>query len=225
MFRGLSLTLIFIFVGTSLSAQRSEIGFGLGLFNYTGDLTHRYKISNSKLAGTIFYRSNFSKVVSFRATITAGGLGADEDPVDAFASRRDASFNIFLFETSLGFEYHFLDWRDSKRPMRYTPYVFAGFGLFGISGYESKPEEYSNIQGVVPFGGGFKYIVNPKFYVSFEVGMRKTFFDYLDNISRGDQTQKNYQYGNPNDFDNYYFVGVTLTRTFYDIPCPTNPYK
>ncbi len=36
---------------------------------------------------------------------------------------------------------------------------------------------------------------------------------------------KNYQYGNPNDNDNYYFLGISITRTFYNIPCPTNPYK
>lgn len=217
--------IVFTLFYTSTFAQRSEVGFGLGTFNYTGDLTRTYRFANSSPAGTIFYRNNVSNVVSVRATITAGQLKGEEKPIDAFAVERGASFSTFLFETSLGFEYHFLNWRDDKRPMRYTPYLFAGFGLFGISGYENKPEEYSNVQATLPFGGGFKYIMNPKFYLSFEVGIRKTFFDYLDNISAGDQTVKNYQYGNPNDFDNYFFVGITLTRTFYDIPCPTNPYK
>jgi hypothetical protein len=220
-----SLLLGLLWLTASAYAQRSEVGFGIGTFNYTGDLVRTYHVKNLKPAGTVYYRSNISKVVSFRATITAGQVGAKETPIDAFASARDASFNIFLLETSLGFEYHFLNWRDDKRPMRYTPYLFAGLGLFGISGYDVKPEEYSNIQLAVPFGGGFKYIVNPKYYVAFEVGVRKTFFDYLDNLSDGDPTQKNYQYGNPNDFDNYFFVGITLTRTFYDIPCPKNPYK
>lgn len=220
-----SLFFMLLMVCTSVAAQRSEIGFGLGTFNYTGDLARAYRLANSRPAFTVHYRNNISKVVSVRAVVTAGGVGAKETPIDAFASARNASFNIFLFESSLGFEYHFLDWRDDKRPMRYTPYLFAGFGLFGISGYDNKPEEYSNVQGALPFGGGFKYIMNPKFYVAFEVGVRKTFFDYLDNISNGDRTTKNYQYGNPNDFDNYFFVGITFTRTFYDIPCPRNPYK
>jgi hypothetical protein len=77
----------------------------------------------------------------------------------------------------------------------------------------------------IPFGGGIKYVLNPKYYLSLEFGVRKTFFDYLDNISDGDPSFKNYQYGNKFDYDSYYFLGVTLTRTFYDIPCPTNPYK
>ncbi len=221
----LVITILFC-TSKALVAQRSELGFGIGTFNYTGDLVRNYNIKYSKPAATVFYRSNLSKVVSFRASITAGKLGASEKPIDAAALQRDASFDIFLFEGVLGMEYHFLNWRDDKRPMRYTPYIFAGLGLFGISGNSTKPAEYSNIQGSIPFGGGFKYILNPKWYAAFEIGIRKTFFDYLDNVSDfTDQTQKNYQYGNPNDFDNYFFVGITFTRTFYDIPCPTNPYK
>ena len=207
-------------------AQRAEIGFGLGTFNYTGDLVRTYNFANSKPAATVFYRSNLSKVVSFRAAITAGKIGAsDSRPIDAFATKRNASFNLFLFEASTIMEYHFLNWRDTKRIMRFTPYMFAGLGLFGFSGNASKPVEYSNIQGTLPFGFGFKYILNPKWYLSLEFGARKTFFDYLDNVSEGDPSTKNYQYGNPFDNDNYYFFGLSLTRTFYDIPCPTNPYK
>jgi hypothetical protein len=213
-------------VTTIVWAQRSELGFGVGTFTYTGDLVRNYNLKYSKPAATVLYRSNMSKVVSFRASITGGKLGATEKPIDAFADQRNASFDIFVLEGSLAFEYHFLNWRDDKRPMRYTPYLFGGLALFGISGNGSKPEDYSNVQGAVPFGGGFKYIVNPKWYAAFEFGVRKTFFDYLDNISDArDRSQRNYQSGNPNDFDNYFFAGITLTRTFYNIPCPTNPYK
>lgn len=217
--------LFLLLVGFSAQAQRSELGFGIGTFTYTGDLAPTYRLSNSRPAFTVLFRSNISKVISLRTSITAGKLGASEIPLDKFAARRNQSFNIFLFEASAGAEYHFLDWRDSKKPMRYTPYLFAGVGLFSISGNGNKPAPYSNVQMAIPFGGGFKYILNPKWYAAFEIGIRKTFFDYLDNVSGGDQTTKNYAYGNPNDFDNYFFVGITLTRTFYDIPCPTNPYK
>jgi hypothetical protein len=206
-------------------AQHAEVGFGLGTFNYTGDLVRTYNFKYSKPAATVFYRSNLSKVVSFRAGITGGKIGASEKPIDPFAVQRDASFDLFLVEASTVMEYHFLNWRDTKRFVRFTPYLFAGLGLFAISGEAEKTNEYSNVQGSIPFGGGVKYIYNPKWYISLEFGIRKTFFDYLDNISEGNPRDKNYQYGNPNDNDNYYFLGITLTRTFYNIPCPTNPYK
>jgi hypothetical protein len=207
-------------------AQKSEIGFGLGTFNYTGDLVRNYDLRFSKPAGTVFYRSNLSSVVSFRAGITAGKLGASEKPIDAFAAARNASFNIFLFEASTVMEYHFLNWRETKRFVRFTPYLFAGLAVFGIAGHEPSNEEYSNVQASVPFGGGVKYVYNPKWYFSLEFGVRKTWFDHLDNISDGDIRYKNItSHGNPNDNDSYYFLGISLTRTFYTIPCPTNPYK
>jgi hypothetical protein len=217
---------IFLIIALSSFAQRSEVGFGLGTFNYSGDLARSYNFLNSKPAGTVFYRSNFSKVTSFRVGITAGKIGAsDARPIDAFAQQRKASFNLFLFEVSGVVEYHFLNWRETKNFLRYTPYLFGGLGLFGFSGNGSKAAEYSNVQMSVPFGAGIKYIINPKWYLALEFGARKTFFDYLDNVSVGDYRRKNFRYGNPNDNDAYYFLGLTLTHTFYDIPCPTNPYK
>lgn len=210
-----------------LLAQRSEVGFGIGTLNYTGDLAPHYNFLNSKPAATLFYRSNLSRVVSFRTGVTGGKIGASDsrNTKDPFASERNASFNIFLFEVSGVMEYHFLNWREEKRLLRFTPYMFAGLGVFGMSGAKSKPEAYSDIQGTIPFGVGFKYIINPNWYLAMEFGARKTFFDYLDNVSVGDRRHKNYQYGNPNDNDAYYFLGVSVTRTFYVIPCPTNPYK
>ncbi len=210
----------------SASAQKSEIGVGIGTFNYTGDLARTYNILNSKPAATVFYRSNLSKVISFRAALTGGKIGAsDKRPIDAFAERRNAAFNLFLMEASTVMEYHFMNWRDDKHIMRFTPYLFAGLGIFGLSGTQNKTSEYSNVQGAIPFGLGLKYIINPKWYIGLEVGARKTFFDYLDNVSTGsNQLIKNFQYGNPHDNDSYYFVGLSITRTFYEIPCPINPY-
>jgi hypothetical protein len=219
-------TLLLLLFCFQASAQRSEVGFGLGTLNYTGDLSRTYNFLNSRPAGTVFYRSNLSKVVSFRTSVTAGKLAAsDRRPIDPFSTERNASFNIFLFEVSAVMEYHFLNWRDTKHFMRFSPYLFGGLGLFGMAGNGNKPEEYSNIQAAIPFGAGVKYIVNPKWYVALEFGPRKTYFDYLDNVSVGKPTNKNYQYGNRFDNDVYYFLGISVTRTFYDIPCPNNPYK
>jgi hypothetical protein len=219
----LILSNVLIFRG--LYAQSSELGFGIGTLTYTGDLVRNYDFKYSKPAGTVFYRSNISTVVSFRAAVTAGMIGASEKPIDALGDARDASFDLFLFEGSTVMEYHFLNWRDSKKFVRFTPYMFAGFGIFGISGNKEKTAEYSNIQAAIPFGAGIKYVYDPRWYFSLEFGARKTFFDYLDNVSEGNQHRKNYQYGNPNDNDHYFFLGISITRTFYDIPCPKNPYK
>lgn len=205
--------------------QRSEVGGGIGVFNYTGDLVRFYNIRDSRPAATIFYRNNLSTVVSMRASLTGGKLVAsDRRPLDSFAGERKAAVNLFIFEASTGFEYHFLDWRDTKRRLRFTPYLAAGIALFTINGIQNKNAEFSNVQVAVPIGGGVKYVINPNWYLAFELGARKTFFDYLDNISDGDPSFKNYQYGDRFDTDTYFFTGLTITRTFYDIPCPKSPY-
>jgi len=208
-------------------SMKSEFGGGIGAYNYTGDLARNYNFLNSKLAGTVFYRNNLSRVISWRTAVTLGHVGAsDSRPIDPFAVKRATSFNIFLTELSSVFEYHFLDWRNEKRRIRFTPYLFAGGALFGFTGNNVKTAAYSNVQISIPFGVGVKYVLNPRYYISLEFGERKTFFDYLDNISAPrDRTVKNYQYGNPNDYDNYFFTGVTITYTLYDIPCPSNPYR
>jgi hypothetical protein len=216
---------ITLLLSEAAAAQTSEVGFGLGTFNYTGDMVKFYNFKYSKPAATVFYRSNLSKVVSFRAAVTAGLIGASEVPTDAFATKRNASFKHFLFEASTVMEYHFLNWRDSKRFVRFTPYLFGGVALFSFSGDVDRSQAYSTVQMAIPFGAGVKYVLNPKWYLSLEFGMRKTFFDYLDNISGGDFRNKNYQYGNDSNNDHYYFLGFSITRTFYTIPCPTNPYK
>ena len=208
------------------NGQSTEIGGGIGGLSYTGDLNRGYDLLQNRPAATVFHRTNLSNVVSFRVGITAGKLAGSDDKgnVDVFSNQRNATFDAFIFEGSGVLEYHFLDWRSERSLVRWTPYVFGGIGIFAMSGHQNKPEEYSNVQPVLPFGVGFKYILNPKWYLGLEGGARKTFFDYLDNVSEGNVAIKNYQYGNTNDNDMYYFVGFTINYSFYTIPCPF-PYK
>ena len=149
----ISWLVLFLLSAFTLSAQKSEVGFGLGTLNYTGDLSRTYNILNSRPAATVFYRSNASQVVSIRAALTGGNIAAtDRRPIDAFAEQRDASFSLFLMEASTVMEYHFMNWRDDKHIMRFTPYLFGGLAIFGITGNQNKPSEYSNVQGAIPLG-------------------------------------------------------------------------
>ncbi|MDH5368148.1 MAG: DUF6089 family protein, partial [Cyclobacteriaceae bacterium] len=188
----------------SVFSQSTEIGLGIGVMSYTGDLSRTIDVSQLQPAVQGFHRTNINNTISFKAAITAGKLkGEDKTSLDVFSSNRNASFNIFAIEASGTFEYHFLHWRSSKSNLRWTPYFIAGLGLLNISGHQSSFEEYSNIQPVIPFGFGFKYILNPRWYVELSGAARKTFFDYLDNVSQSPTTTKNYQNGNLADNDMY----------------------
>ena len=219
--------LLLIFCSGTLYGQKSqsELGFGLGVLNYTGDLTQSLKPRYFRPGVNGHFRLNISNATSFKASLTGGRIvGSDQQaPVDSFAVRRDHEFGIYLVEVAGIFEYHFFKWKENPQ-VRWTPYVFGGLGLFTVMGSEVK-KEYSSIQPVLPFGMGVKYVLNPRHMLEFQFGARKTFFDYLDNVSEGDLSSKNFQYGNWRDNDMYYYMGFSFTISFYDIPCPKVPYN
>ncbi len=225
--KGFPFLLLILLTSLKVQAQQPgyEAGGGLGVMSYTGDVVRGLDFSTSGLAANGYFRYNFNNALSVRLGATFGNVTGKEEPIDAFAIERDASFDVFIFEAAGIFEYHFLNWRDEKTKLRFTPYLFAGVGLFGISGHDDKPTEYSNIQPVLPLGMGFKYVLNPKWYVGIEFGGRKTLFDYIDNVSEGTPDVRDFQAGNKNDNDMYYYTGLSLTYSFYTIACPQSPYK
>lgn len=222
----LTLMLAMILVSSGLLAQKNEVGGGLGTIFYTGDLGRGLKFSSMGPAATVLYRTNLNDYMSIRVSFLGGNLkGSDAKPVDAFAVARDASFNIFISEFAGTWEYYFLNFRGKRSNVNWSPYFHAGVAVFGMLGHENKNATYSNVQIAIPFGFGFRYQLDKRWGFGIEYGVRATFFDYLDNISDGDIYDKNYQYGNIFDTDQYHFLGLTVSYTFYKVICPTLPLK
>ena len=218
----IKLFIAFLLLFSSYSyAQISEVGGGIGALSYSGDLQNGYRFLTNRPAGTLHIRSNLKKHVALKFGLTLGQLiGRDDPPRDAFAAQRNASFNIFMVEAAAMIEYNFLDFMGYGAPYRWSPYFYAGAGLFTFFGSDDRNGTYSNVQPAIPIGFGFKYLYNPRWIIGLKFGARATFFDYLDNISDGNRSVKNYQYGNSNTNDKYYFIGITLDYSFFNIPCP-----
>ncbi len=112
------------------------------------------------------------------------------------------------------------------------PLGTEGQGLVGSR------EKYSRIQMAIPYGIGFKYGLDREWSIALELGARKTFTDYLDDVSTtyydnnliraqsGDlaadmadpslgnvpgQTTANQQRGDPSDYDSYMFLTISVT--------------
>lgn len=217
-----NLILILLVVSLSSSAQFMEFGGGLGSMNYAGDLVRGYSFSTSSLAGTAFYRMNFSEIFTIRLGLTIGNLQGSETPIDPFAVERGHSFSESMIELSSVFEYHFLDFKTADAPVNYSPYIFGGVAVMRYNA--PTDEEVGRFQFSLPMGVGFKYLIQKKYTIGIEAGARKTFFDYLDGISDGDVSNKNYQYGNPKDDDWYFYSGISFSITLFNVPCPF-PYK
>ena len=214
-----------MFSSTLSFSQRNEFGIGIGGFNYAGDLMRGYQIENVKPGVVGYYRMNLDNIFSLRASLTGGWIGGtDENPIDAFAVRRQGSFQSTIVEISGILEYNFLDFKGEDVGIRWSPYFFFGIGGFTFFGGDQDLNGSSTVQLAIPFGGGFKYAINPNITLNLEIGVRKLFFDHLDGFSDGDITNKNYQYGNKYDNDWYNFVGFSVSYLIWDIPCPYDFY-
>lgn len=214
-----------LFFSTLVLAQKNEFGVGLGGFNYAGDLMRGYHVENVKPGILGYYKRNIDNIFSARASLTGGMIsGTDDNPIDPFAQNRNASFQSFIVEVAGMMEYNFLDYKAEHVQIRWSPYLFLGISGFTFFGGDQELNGSSTVQLAIPFGGGFKYAINPNITLNLEIGIRKLFFDRLDGYSDGDITNKNYQYGNKYDQDWYNFIGFSVSYLIWDIPCPYDFY-
>ncbi|CAL1517895.1 DUF6089 family protein [Chitinophaga sp. MM2321] len=197
--------LLFMAVPFISLAQDWHVGAFLGASNYSGDLTkQRVDMKYTRPALGLLVRRDINRYLTIRAAFTWGiATGADSTSTDKFLLARNLSFKTNIFEGSLIAEFNFLDIEEKH----FTPYVFAGIGGFGFDptakdvsgnrvrlrplgtegqGLPSYPDRqpYDLFSFSFPFGAGVKAILNDRWTVGFEIGLRPTLTDYLDDLSR-----------------------------------------
>lgn len=194
----LSVTL-FLFSIPVVQAQKWSLDLYGGFTNYQGDLQDkRYTFNQAHLAGGIGVSYAINEHFSARAGFLIGKLSGDDQY--GRNSDRNLKFQTSLTEGHLALQYYI-------RPLEYrtlAPYVFAGIAVFHYnpytydtsgSKYYLKPlategqgfvpghEEYSLTGFAIPFGGGVKFSLSETVSVGLELGLRKTFSDYIDDVS------------------------------------------
>ncbi|MBX0292785.1 outer membrane beta-barrel protein [Hymenobacter sp. HSC-4F20] len=133
---------------------------------------------------------------------------ADQNDGDAkYRYNRNMNFRNDILEFAATGVFDLIENRNNyiRRP-DFVPYVFAGVGVIhhnpkGLIGpnsnnisegsyvalqplrTEGQADAYSLTQFVIPFGAGARYKLNKQFDVGLELGFRKTFTDYLDDVS------------------------------------------
>ena len=217
--------LFFLFLGSFQysNAQNNEIGASLGLCNYKGELSPSLPNPLSFRPGvSLFYRRNFSPVVSLRLSFTAGWLSGNENESSApIATVRRGSFNGIFGELAGMVEYNFLNYRDFNEPNEFTPYLTGGVGLYNFSVLNNDYDPdgfYTKV--CLPVGMGFKYTLSKQWNLGGEFVARRA-TDFLDGIS-DNVNLLNKQIGDPVDADWYYYAGVSISYTFYNVQCPRN---
>lgn len=218
----LSLFPVFLLIAFNSWAQRNELGIGLGTHLYKGDLSSNYNFAFFRPAGEVFYRCNFSPAVALRINAAYGKITADGKKSNNkyIAREQPNSFNSSVLDISVMGEYNFLNFRDPRERKRWTPYLFGGVAVFHFQPKSAEPGgDVSVWQPAIPFGVGVKYKVNKKLNLGFEFGARKTFTDFLDNVSDID-AQTGLQRGFKDDKDWYMFTGISVSYTFFKVRCP-----
>jgi len=139
--------------------------------------------------------------------------GDDKLTKEFFRNYRNLNFYSDIYELNLNFEGAFqqeqighryrLKRVKGIRAYEIYSYIFAGAGVFYFDpktkfngktirlkpqhtegqGEVATRREYSSIQFCIPIGIGFKYTIDRKWGVGLELGIRKTFTDYIDDVS------------------------------------------
>ena len=191
-----------------LAQSQVQVGIFGGISNYVGDMTEKaYKNSNGA------FGINASYQILSRVSLRAGFTFAKVNGADSLIGQddvrlRNLSFQSNISEFSLVGEFNTFNMEYK----RWSPYVFAGLAVYhfdpytfdqqnnkvylkplrtegeGLPGYA---KSYSLTQLALPFGGGIKYNISDNVRIALEVGLRKLFTDYLDDVSGN--------YADPND--------------------------
>ncbi len=201
--------LLLLYIQLPATAQDGEfskepsISLFTGLINYQGDLNpNSFTLGRSKLAIGASIRKPINRWFTARAGFNIGHLEAADKYNRDYLQPRNLSFFTGIKEAYAALEINLLDINKS----RFTPYLFGGIAVFhfdpwayddagqktylkplstegqGLSEFPTQ-KPYSLTQFALPFGIGVKYAVSDNVNISFEFSQRKTFTDYLDDVS------------------------------------------
>lgn len=191
---------------SNVSAQRYyELGLGAGFTFYNGDLNpSRFFPDRHTHPGIgILYRYNWNPRWSVRYAISYGRVSASDGDADGyFQQNRNLSFESDVLEGYAAIDFNFFSFKPYKAVSlfqstdTFTPFVFGGVGIFNfnpqaelngnlydLSPLRTEGVDYSRTSLFLVFGLGIKMRVSDRFILSLEAGLRRSFTDYLDDVS------------------------------------------
>ncbi|PCJ83182.1 MAG: hypothetical protein COA57_11870 [Flavobacteriales bacterium] len=210
------------------SSKSTEIGLLLGLTYYTGELNQnghfRPGFMHPAFGGML--RRNFNQRWAFRLMGIYGKVSGSDAVAGAsvFEQNRNLSFFSTISELSGQIEFNFFPFSAADVESYYaTPFVFWGAGIFHFSPKSNKEgnkvdlraqqyedKTYLKINASMPFGLGFRFRAGQRFFASLEWGMRKTFTDYIDDVSTV-YAQNGIQRGDSQSKDWFAFAGASIS--------------
>lgn len=259
-------------------AQIHEFGLWGGISNYYGDLNTKTSFKYVRPGAGAFYRYNIKYRGAWKTSINWGIAQFDDAGTSIpMNQQRNLSFKTQIFDVTSIIEFNFLKYdkeaasSSTRRKHWFTPYLGTGLSIFffnpqalyrgewyslqplGTEGQNdpsySGVKKYKLYSFAIPIVGGFKFSFARNWNIGIEVGVRKTFTDYLDDVSGkypsyaslpggsgglaaalSDRSAENggepigqpgYQRGQSPKKDDYMFGGITISYTIMKMRCPS----
>jgi hypothetical protein len=197
------LCLIALIPTLTIAQNRLNLTLSGGFANYYGDVQSKpLTLDQAHGALGLGLKYDFTDHFAIKGGLFYASLSADDKYNKASLRPRNLNFHTKLLEFNLMGEYALFSLQDK----RFTPYAFAGLAVFrfnpytfdstgakyylqplgtegqGLSTYPNR-KPYSRSGLAIPFGAGLRLRVSEKVTLAYEFSLRKTFTDYLDDVS------------------------------------------
>lgn len=153
------------------------------------------------------YRYYISPMVAIKGDFSYGRLNGDDAlTTERFRQNRNLSFRSPVIELAGRIEFYPLKeyfghlYRTKgvigKKVNHWSPYVFLGIGgawynpkakydgkWVALQPLKTEDVDYKKIMAVFPMGLGVKYAISNQLSIGFEIGLRYTTSDYVDDVS------------------------------------------
>ena len=181
--------------------QNFHFAARLGVAGYQGDLKAKgITLSQTRLMGSLGAVYDLSEHLAARGYISVASLHADDRAGNTAMQQRNLNFTSGIIDGEISLQYNLFSLNEHW----WTPYLFAGAGLYHFNpytkdssgkkydlqplgtegeGFVAGVRKYHLTQFSIPFGAGADYALNEDMRLGLEFGYRKLFTDYLDDVS------------------------------------------
>lgn len=251
-FQGLIILTFMMMLSSGASAQTMEVGGFAGTSYYIGELNPGLPFNQTQFAYGALVRYNLNARWALKFNYYRGQLQGS-DATGGSVKDRDLNFKSKINDFSLVAEFNFWEYYTGSKKSYFTPFIFGGLSYFNFKstsysgvdlqsigtegqnvGFDGR-SPYKQYSFAMTFGFGIKYSVSERIGLAFECGMRKTFTDYIDDISTSyylegqnidpnnqgqvlsDPTMSHDEYmqrGNDQNKDWYNYTGISITYKF-----------
>lgn len=202
---------LFLLPSISLAQYNLDFGGGLSLTNYLGEMGGKgdprknfildLRSPQNSFGACGFVRYKFNPLISVKGALCYTSIkGADANSTYAPRVARNLSFTNNIFELDLTTQIFFYEipalYQSIKHSTDFRAYVTAGVGVFhhnpkaeyqgvkyALQPLQTEGVPYSLVGVCIPMGIGAFFTFDRKYRVGFEICYRKTFTDYLDDVS------------------------------------------